>query len=205
MAVADAITPKYCETSGTADACGPVTIKVKLSNPVNNWGRVGFKLKTYELAKDATGKETEYIMNVVEGNELIPILKCLSPCEDCKQPPAGKGKGFYNDHYKMYKSYCTKCWSTSPLKYLHQEPYLKEVNGKAVPLTNKQRAAPPPRWPELEKTPALLLNKAYEANGNANAYSQCLGRCPEGWTTAGDPNKVCRPCDESCAACEDNG
>jgi hypothetical protein len=156
LAVADAIKPGYS---------GPVTIKIKFKNPENNWGRVGFKLKTYELVVDPTTKaKTEYLMNVVEGNELIPILKCLSPCEDCKQPPAGELV-----NYKMYKSYCTKCWqdtktTTSPLKYLHQKPYRKQVGGKAVPLTNLQRASPPDLWPELLKTPALLLNKAYEDN-----------------------------------------
>lgn len=83
-----------------------MTIKIKFKNPWNNWGRVGFKLKTYELVVDpTTKKKTEYIMNVVEGNELIPILKCLSPCEDCMQPPKGE-----SENYKVYKSYCTKCW-----------------------------------------------------------------------------------------------
>jgi len=120
LAVADAIKPGYCESSGTSGTCGPVTLKVKFKNPVNNWGRVGLKLKTYEVVEDPTTKvKTEYIMNVVEGNELVPILKCLSPCEDCKQPPKAPA-GFYNDHYKMYKSYCTKCWANGPLKYLHE-------------------------------------------------------------------------------------
>jgi hypothetical protein len=122
--VEDAITPGYT---------GPVTIKLKFTNPANNWGRIGFKLKTYERAvdpSDPTGKATaEYIMNVVEGNELIPVLKCLSPCQDCKQP----AKGAVN--YKMYKSYCTQCWPTSPLKYLHQRPYLKP--GQTDGLTSK--------------------------------------------------------------------
>jgi len=122
LAVRDAIKPGYCDGSKTASGeCGPVTIKVKFKNPLNNWGRVGLKIKTYELVEDPTTKETtEYIMNVVEGNELVPILKCLSPCQDCKQPPKSPA-GFYNDHYKMYKSYCTKCWPTGPLKYLHEQ------------------------------------------------------------------------------------
>lgn len=110
--IKDAIKPGYS---------GPVTIKIKFRNPVNNWGKVGFKIKTYEVATatNAAGSKetTEYIMNVVESNVLIPVLKCLSPCEDCKQPPA-------NDkmNYKMYKSYCTKCWAgnLSPLPFLHQ-------------------------------------------------------------------------------------
>tara|TARA_B110000285_G_C15074368_1_gene589860 strand:+ start:19 stop:462 length:444 start_codon:yes stop_codon:yes gene_type:complete len=50
-----------------------------------------------------------------------------------------------------------------------------------------------------------LLNKAYEDNQNENEYSQCLGLCPTGWTTNGNKDKVCRQCDESCSACEDNG
>ena len=108
MYIKDAIKPGYH---------GPVTIKIKFKNPINNWGRVGFKLKTYEVIT-AAGKTTEYIMNVVEGNELIPILKCLSPCQDCKADSIAA-------NYKMYKSYCTACWSDSPLKYLHQLPYLK--------------------------------------------------------------------------------
>ena len=29
--------------------------------------------------------------------------------------------------------------------------------------------------------------------------------CPVGWTTNGNTEKICQPCDPSCAACEDNG
>lgn len=47
MYVKDAIKPGYS---------GPVTIKIKFKNPLNNWGRVGFKLKTYELVVDPTNK-----------------------------------------------------------------------------------------------------------------------------------------------------
>ena len=69
-------------------------------------------------------------------------------------------------------------------------------------------------WPELLKTPAKLLNSEYELKVtqwkneqfvNTNAYAQCLGLCPPGWTTNGDPDKVCVQCDESCLSCQDNG
>ena len=131
MYVQDAIKP------GVADA---VTLTIKLKNPKDNWGRVGFKLKTYELVVDPTTKvKTEYIMNVVEGNELIPILKCLSPCQDCKQPPGTiLSNPLYKSSFMMYKSYCTKCWPNGPLKYLHQVPYLKPGQTN----TNALRATP---------------------------------------------------------------
>ena len=73
--ITDAIKPGYP---------GPVVIKIKMRNPTNNWGRVGFKLKTFEVATGANGVATDYIMNVLESNVLIPVLKCLRPCEACK-------------------------------------------------------------------------------------------------------------------------
>jgi|DEB0MinimDraft_12_1074336.scaffolds.fasta_scaffold02860_2 hypothetical protein len=57
---------------------GEVTIKIKMINPENNWGTVGFKIKTYEIIG-----EEEYLVDIIEGNELIPSLQCYAPCQYC--------------------------------------------------------------------------------------------------------------------------
>ena len=35
--------------------------------------------------------------------------------------------------------------------------------------------------------------------------SQCKLSCPDGYTSNGDPNKVCVPCNPMCATCRDDG
>ena len=35
--------------------------------------------------------------------------------------------------------------------------------------------------------------------------SLCSESCDTGWTTDGDPNKVCQRCEASCLDCYDNG
>ena len=61
-----------------------VTININLFNPKDNWGEIGLKLKTFEIFEDEDGKETEYLVDQLEGNQLIPNLKCLAPCSECK-------------------------------------------------------------------------------------------------------------------------
>lgn len=83
---------------------GDVEVKIKFVNPENNWGRIGVKVKTYE---DDGNKE--YLSDILEGNQLIPILKCTSPCKECKDG---------NDGSAMDKNYCVECWDNFPQKYL---------------------------------------------------------------------------------------
>lgn len=76
-----------------------VKIFIELENPPDNWGRVGVKIKTYEQGPNGT----EFLADILEGNELIPILKCIAPCKECKD------KGAVID-----KNYCTECWLSFP-------------------------------------------------------------------------------------------
>jgi len=87
-----------------ANHTGPVTIAVELQNPADNWGTVGVKIKTYEV-KDGN----EYLADILEGNQLIPLLKCIAPCKECQDV----SKGPFVD-----KNYCTECWMNYPQQYL---------------------------------------------------------------------------------------
>jgi hypothetical protein len=52
---------------------GEVVIKGEFKNPVDNWGAVGFKIKTYEIVK--TGSlSTKYLVDKLEEDVLIPNL-----------------------------------------------------------------------------------------------------------------------------------
>ena len=69
-----------------------VVIKINLINPVDNWGTIGLKLKTFEtfsvMGVTPDGKEElipqEFLVDQLEGNELVPLLKCLAPCKECR-------------------------------------------------------------------------------------------------------------------------
>lgn len=63
---------------------GKIQFKVQLRNPVDNWGTIGIKIKTFETYKNADGTYTYYASDAHEGNDLIPNLKCRAPCEACK-------------------------------------------------------------------------------------------------------------------------
>jgi hypothetical protein len=65
---------------------GQVTITIKMKNPDDNWGEVGFKLKTYEVvtvpganAGDPATTE-EFLADMLESNVLLPALPCEPPC-----------------------------------------------------------------------------------------------------------------------------
>lgn len=77
---------------------GEVQIKISFINPLDNWGEIGFKIKTMEEVGDET-----YLVDQLEGNELIPHLKCFAPCQYCYQTKKGKKPEFD-------KNYCTQCW-----------------------------------------------------------------------------------------------
>jgi len=66
-----------------------VRIKMKFRNPVDNWGMLGFKIRTYEnitneISLKTNMTEGEYLVDKLESNDLIPNLKCLKPCFMCK-------------------------------------------------------------------------------------------------------------------------
>ena len=82
---------------------GEVKIVIKLLNPPTNWGKIGFKIKTFEVVG-----EEEFIVDMLEGNELIPNLKCKPPCYQCQQ----------DGDVVVDKDYCTDCWQDNALKYL---------------------------------------------------------------------------------------
>lgn len=86
---------------------GVVTINLEFKNPKDNWGTVGFKLKTYEVQKTATTYK-KYLVDMLESNELIPNLKCLAPCFQCKEQGGTV----------IQKDFCVKCWQNKPQKYL---------------------------------------------------------------------------------------
>lgn len=75
-----------------ANHSGPVQIKISLKNPDDNWGTVGFKIRTTEKATitavDPTTKveskiTKDYLIDVIEIDSLIPNLKCIAPCKEC--------------------------------------------------------------------------------------------------------------------------
>lgn len=103
-----------------------VEIKISFKNPLDNWGEIGFKIKTMEEVGDET-----YLVDQLEGNELIPILKCFAPCQYCYETKKGGGKR----KAEYDKNYCTQCWQTHPLKYLQTySPWDKKGNGKSTCL-----------------------------------------------------------------------
>lgn len=89
------------------DYDGDVEVKIRLVNPEDNWGRVGVKIKTY-----VDDGSKEYLSDILEGNQLIPILKCTAPCKECKDGGRDGSGG------KVDKNYCTECWQKYPQKYL---------------------------------------------------------------------------------------
>lgn len=82
---------------------GKVTINVKLVNPKDNWGTIGLGIKTYQI-----DGEEEYLVDKLEGNELIPNLKCIAPCKECQEDENG---------IVVDQTYCTECWQWSSFKY----------------------------------------------------------------------------------------
>ena len=84
---------------------GFVTIHINFINPKDNWGEIGLKIKTYEVIDGE-----EYLVDKLEGDELIPNLKCDSPCKECKEDPVSKEI--------IQRDFCTECWSDSSFKYL---------------------------------------------------------------------------------------
>jgi hypothetical protein len=92
-----------------------VTIVIGFKNPVNNWGDIGFKLKTYELI-EGTDSDKQYLVDSLEGNELIPNLKCIFPCKECLTPSETT-----NDVNEVGTTFCTACWSNHPSKYLFED------------------------------------------------------------------------------------
>jgi hypothetical protein len=85
---------------------GPAKIKISLRNPYDNWGEVGFKIRTQEVTPDGSS----YFVDALEGNYLIPNLKCYAPCELC----------YAENSVILNMNYCTKCWQNSVYKYLQQ-------------------------------------------------------------------------------------
>jgi hypothetical protein len=83
---------------------GDVKVTFNLVNPKDNWGTIGFKIKTYEVIGDE-----EYIVDMIESNDLIPALQCYSPCQYCQKNSGG---------VVIDKNYCTQCWQNFEEKYL---------------------------------------------------------------------------------------
>lgn len=95
-----------------------VTIVIGFKNPVNNWGEIGFKIKTYEVIEGAD-TDKQYLVDALEGNELIPHLKCIFPCKECLPEDETT-----NDVNEVGTTFCTECWSNHPSKYLFEDtPY----------------------------------------------------------------------------------
>lgn len=55
---------------------GDITIKINFFNPIDNWGTVGFKIKTFETMPNANGGFDYYLVDKHEENVLIPELIC---------------------------------------------------------------------------------------------------------------------------------
>ena len=61
-------------------------------------------------------------------------------------------------------------------------------------------------WIEDESSPGFLM-RYNETNGDGVVVQrgECRDACELGYTTDGDPDQVCVPCDASCAACHQEG
>lgn len=96
-------------------------IRVKLRNPPDNRGGIGFKLKTYEVF----GGE-RYLVDRLEDNVLVPTLLCDTPCRDCGE------RDLLN---LRVRDYCTSCWQESPLKYLMTKRVFDGMGGESLCLS----------------------------------------------------------------------
>lgn len=85
---------------------GDVKIIVNLRNPSDNWGTIGVKIKTYEAD---TKTNEEFLADILEGNQLIPLLKCNVPCKFCKSAELIKS----GKEVKENRDYCTECWGVN--------------------------------------------------------------------------------------------
>lgn len=79
---------------------GKITINIEFINPIDNWGEIGFKIKTYEVLNQDTDDETTYLVDMLESNALIPNLKCTAPCKEC----------YEENGIVLDMEYCTECW-----------------------------------------------------------------------------------------------
>jgi hypothetical protein len=94
---------------------GPVTIALKMRNPADNWGAIGFKLKTYEEVttpgeNGAPDSIEEFLVDMLEGNELLPALPCEPPCQYCRASVDGLTGSETHANKVKKKEYCTQCW-----------------------------------------------------------------------------------------------
>lgn len=105
---------------------GNITIYIKFKNPKDNWGEIGFKIKTYEIVEGATPDDDteQFLVDMLEGNELIPNLKCTAPCKECKED---------DNKVVLDMEYCTECWQDNPKKYLYEKsPYSPDGSGEST-------------------------------------------------------------------------
>ena len=100
-------------------------IRVRLRNPVDNRGSIGFKLKTYEVVGDSAVLEEnkQYLVDRLDQNVLIPTLLCDTPCQDCGE----------RDVFNLrVRDYCTSCWQDSPVKYLMTKRVFDGLSGTSL-------------------------------------------------------------------------
>jgi hypothetical protein len=93
-----------------------ITIIVNFRNPKDNWGIIGFKIKTFRTESLSNGGLVHYLSDKLEGNQLIPNLLCKKPCYECKTE--NKGTPSKPVYHISGPNYCTKCWTSQPQKYL---------------------------------------------------------------------------------------
>jgi hypothetical protein len=87
-----------------------VVMEIGLINPVDNWGSVGFKIRTFETVLNAAPPNLDeprsfYMVDKHESNELIPALECDTPCNSCESD---------DDDGELGRTYCTSCWLGRP-------------------------------------------------------------------------------------------
>jgi hypothetical protein len=60
---------------------------------------------------------------MLEGNELIPNLKCEAPCKYCKEIGGEV----------VDREFCTACWQDNPKKFLFEKtPYQTDGSGEST-------------------------------------------------------------------------
>lgn len=110
------------DTSGDGYS-GTVTVRLRLKNPDDNWGAVGFKIRTYEVVPGKNGRITS-LVDRLDGEDLRPVLQCDRPCYECREDEEKKTRvsltspGGKIEVEKWRAGECTRCWQDRPEKYL---------------------------------------------------------------------------------------
>ena len=123
---------------------------------------------------------------MLEGNELIPNLKCTAPCKECME--------IGGEVVDM--EFCTECWQDNPKKYLYTESQYS-ASGSGVSICDN---ACPDGWTSNGDTEYHVCEPCDSScltcadSGNIGDKNKCI-TCHAGWKLYAPEQK----CMETCA------